>query len=227
MAFIGAIIGATIGGSVLSGLFGKKAADTSANAANNANASLDARYRQMRADELPFITAGTDATTRLSDLLGTSGNTGASGYGSLTKPFTAQDYLNNVDPGYQFQLQQGSQALQNRQAAGSGALSGPALKDLMAYNQEYAKTGFNEAFNRQLTQQNNIFTRLSGLATLGQNAASQTGAQGVAVGQQQSANTTAAGNAGAAAQANIGNNLTQAGTDLSLLLRYPPPAVKP
>lgn len=200
----------------------KKAADTAKQSAREGNQLVQDKYLQTRADEMPFMEAGKGATTRLSDLLGTSGNKDAEGYGSLTKPFTAEDYLANKDPGYQFQLQQGSQAIQNRSAAGSGALSGPALKDLMSFNQEYAKTGYESAFNRQQTQQNNIFSRLSDIARLGQNAASQTGAQGVAVGQQQSANTTAAGNAAAAAQANMGNIAAQAGTDIALMKYYKP-----
>jgi hypothetical protein len=211
-----AVAAAIIGGAVIAGVASKHASDTAAKSARNANQSLDAKFQQTRTDELPFITGGQSAMGRLGDLAGTSGNTAAEGYGSLTKPFTAEDYLANKDPGYQFQLQQGDQAVQNRNAAGSGSVSGAALKDIASYNQEYAKTGYQSAYDRWTTNMNNTFARLSGIATLGQNAASQTGAQGVAVGQQQSANTTAAGNAAAAAQANMGNLAANAGTDYAL-----------
>jgi len=208
---------AVIGGAVIGGLATSKAAKTTANAAQQANQNIDLRYQQMRSDELPFIQSGAAANAKLSDLLGTSGNTGAEGYGSLTKTFTAQDYLNNVDPGYAFQLRQGDQAVENRNAAGSGALSGAALKDLISYNQGTAATGYQAAYDRWQTSMSNTYARLSGLATTGQNAATQTGAQGVQVGQQQSANTTAAGNAGAAAYANYGNLAAGAATDYALL----------
>lgn len=221
MSFVATAI---IGGAVVGAVASKKAGDTAKQASREANQTVQDKYLQTRADEMPFMEAGRGATTRLSDLLGTSGKTDAAGYGSLTKPFTADDYLANKDPGYQFQLQQGSQAMQNRSAAGSGALSGAALKDLMSFNQEYAKTGYDSAFNRYTTQQNNIFSRLSDIAKLGQNAASQTGAQGVAVGQQQSANTTSAGNAAAAAQANIGNLAAGAGTDIALMKYFKQPS---
>lgn len=106
------------------------------------------------------------------------GNQNDPAYGSFARPFTVSDFYNYADPGYAFQLQQGTQALQNSAAANSGALSGAALKDLLKYNQDYAGTAYNDAFNRYQTQQGNIFSRLSSLATLGQNAAAGAGATG-------------------------------------------------
>lgn len=99
-------------------------------------------------------------------------------YGSFTQPFDVTQFYNYEDPGYAFRLQQGSQGLQNSAAAGSGALSGAALKDLIGYNQDAASTEYGNAFNRYQTQQGNIFSRLMGIAQLGQNSASNVGAQG-------------------------------------------------
>ncbi len=127
-------------------------------------------------------------------MTGTYGNQNDPAYGSFTQPFDVQQFYNYADPAYAFNLQQGTQALQNSAAAGSGALSGSALKDLLKYNQDYAGNAYNDAFNRYQTQQGNIFSRLSSLATLGQNSAAGVGAQG----------TTLAGNAGQA--------ITNAGT---------------
>lgn len=87
-------------------------------------------------------------------------------YGSFTKPFDVEEFYKYQDPGYWFQRQQGEQALLNSAAADSGALSGAALKDLMGYNQNLASTSYGDAFNRYQTQQGNIFSRLSSLATL-------------------------------------------------------------
>lgn len=130
-----------------------------------------------------------------------------SGYGSLTSAFTPQDFLNNKDPGYQFQLNQGTQALRNAAGAGSGALSGAALKDLIGYNQDYASTGYQSAFDRFNTQNNNVYSRLSGLATLGQASAGNVAAQGTALAGQQATALTNAGTAKGGMYAGIANNI--------------------
>jgi hypothetical protein len=114
------------------------------------------------------------------------GDESDSSYGSFTKPFDVEQFYNFADPGYAFELQQGNQTLQNAASAGSGAFSGAALKDLLGYSQNFARTGYNDAFNRYQTSQGNIFSRLSSIANLGQNAAAGVGAQG----------TQLAGNAG-------------------------------
>lgn len=147
-----------------------------------AAATQQQMFNTINSQEQPFMQAGYGATSKLGDLLGTSGNAGATGYGSLTSNFTPQDFLNNQDPGYQFQLQTGGQALRNADTPGVGSLSGAALKDLMSFNQNMASTGYQNAFNRFQTQQNNVFGRLSGIAGLGQNAASNTGTAGTSLG---------------------------------------------
>lgn len=119
-------------------------------------------------------------------------------FGSFTKPFDVTEFYKYEDPGYSFRLQQGEQALQNKAAAGDGAFSGAALKDLLGYNQDMASTEYNNSFNRYQTQQGNIFSRLLGIANLGQGAAAGVGNQGVAL----------AGNAGQA----ISNAGTAAGS---------------
>lgn len=133
------------------------------------------------------------------------------GFGSLTSQFTPQDFLNNQDPGYQFQLQTGGQAIRNADTPGVGALSGPALKDLMSFNQGMASTGYQNAFNRFTTQQNNIFSRLSAIAGLGQNAATQVGTAGTSLGTGVAQAQAAAGGSLAGgivgASNSIGNSL--------------------
>lgn len=130
-------------------------------------------------------------------------------YGSFAKPFDVSQFYNYADPGYSFQLQQGNQALQNSAAAGSGAMSGSAMKDLLKYNQDYAGTAYNDAFNRYQTQQGNIFNRLYSLTSLGQNAAAGVGNQGTTLAGnagQMIANAGAAQGAGIAGAANNLNN---------------------
>jgi hypothetical protein len=127
------------------------------------------------------------------------------GFGSLTKQFDTSDWQ-QLSPAYNFTVQQGRQGVLNSDAAGAGALSGAAQKDLINYNQNSANQSFNNAFNQYQTQQSNIFDRLSGIAGLGQSSANNTGQQGttlagqagnaaVAAGSYQAAGTVGAANA--------------------------------
>ena len=184
-------------------------------AANNATNQQEGMYDQTVGNEAPYRDIGVGAAGKLSDLLGTSGNTGATGYDSLTQPFTAQDYLNNQDPGYQFQLQQGQQALQNSQAADGGVLSGAALKGLINYNQGVASTGYQNAWNRWNTQQSNTYSRLGSLAQLGESAASNQ-ASGASTFAGGISNTiTGAGNAQASGTVGAANAVSNGATNLA------------
>lgn len=109
--------------------------------------------------------------------------TGGPGFGSLITPFTTQNWQ-QLSPAYNFQRQQGIQGVLNTDASSQGSLSGAAAKDLIGYNQNLANTSFNNAFNMYQTQQGNIFSRLSGIANLGQSAASQTAQSGTALAGQ-------------------------------------------
>jgi hypothetical protein len=123
-----------------------------------------------------------------------SPQTGGLGFGSLTKPFNVSDWQ-QLSPAYNFQLQQGRQGVLNADTSGQGALSGSAMKDLIDYNQSAANTSFNSAFNQYQTQQGNIFSRLSGIAQLGQAAANNTGQQGTALAGQAAQSATNIGTA--------------------------------
>lgn len=121
-------------------------------------------------------------------------------YGSLMRNFTGADLEN--DPGYQFGLREGNQALDRKAAAGGGYFSGAALKAAQRFGQDYAGTKFDAAFNRDTANKTNTFNRLTSLTGGGQTAANQVGAagQGYAnqVGNNLTANATAQGAAGIA-----------------------------
>lgn len=188
-SLLGPLGGAAVG-AIGSLLGGKKQADGAKDAAN-----LQAQqYQQNQQLQQPFIQGGYAANDKLSTLLGLSSDPNAEGFGSLLKGFGADEFNQYLDPGYQFRKQQGEQSVLNSAAAGSGSMSGAALKDLLSFNSDLASTEYGNAFDRYQTQQGNIFQRLSGLTTLGQNAAAGVGSQGTAL----------AGNAGQA--------LTNAGT---------------
>lgn len=209
-----AIGGAAVVGAVGSNMAaGKQASGQQASAATQQH-----MFDTINAQEQPFIKGGYGAETKLNDLLGTSGNTGAAGYGSLTQQFTPTDFLNNLDPGYGFQLQQGDLALQSANSAGGSALSGPALKSLMSFNQGMAATGYQNAFNRFTTQQNNIFGRLSQIAGLGQSAATQVGTAGTSLGTGIGQAQAAAAGSSAAGIVGATNAIGGAGVPLAALL---------
>lgn len=94
---------------------------------------------------------------------------GGQGFGSLLKPFGLEDF--QLDPGIQFQMKQGQQALQNSQAAKDGVLSGAALKDLMTFNQGMAGTGYQSAFDRYMANKSFTLGSLMDVLNTGQAAA--------------------------------------------------------
>jgi hypothetical protein len=149
-------------------------------------AQQESMWTQQEGNEQPFVQGGQGAESQLNYLMGegtpgqytqglgmTAGSSSGGGFGSLNAPFTA-DTFKSMSPAYQFQLQQGGQGTLNVDSSGQGAESGSALKDLQSYNQNFANTSFNNAFNQYQTQQNNVFSRLSNLATLGSSAGSNT-----------------------------------------------------
>jgi hypothetical protein len=131
---------------------------------------------------------------------------GSADYGSLLKPFGMDDF--HLDPGIQFQTQQGNQALMNSQAAKNGTLSGGALKDLIGLQPGHGRHGVSERLrplhgNKQLT-----LSSLMGVAGLGQNAAANTGNNSATVSNGIAGTITGAGNASAAGQIGSANAMT-------------------
>jgi hypothetical protein len=182
----------------------ESAASTQAGAAENAQQISENEFNTITGQEEPFMQAGQAALPSLESGLGIGGNPNAPGYGSLTAPFTAQNFQ-QLSPAYNFQLQQGQQGVLNQDASGAGSLSGSALKDLTNYNQAQANTSFNNAFNQYQTQQGNIFSRLSGIAWLGSSAAANLGAQGTTLAGQQAQSAQNIGTAQAAGTVGAAN----------------------
>lgn len=156
----------------------KDAASLQSAAANQAAATTKEQYEQNRADMMPWLQAGQAGLGRLSDYLGTSGNTGAEGYGSLTKPFTMADY--QADPGYQFRLAEGQKALDRTSSSKGSYFSGNQLKAAQNYGQQAASQEFGSAYGRFRDTQNDIYNRLAGISGTGQVSATNLGAQGAA-----------------------------------------------
>ena len=71
-----------------------------------------------------------------------------------------------ADPGYQFQLQQGNQALERSLAARGLGQSGAALKAAQEYGQGLANQTYNDYFNRQAQLAGQGFGAAQGLGSL-------------------------------------------------------------
>jgi hypothetical protein len=226
-----AIATAVVGGAVISGVIGaagaKSAANTQASAQNNATAMQQGMFDTINGQEQPFMNAGVTATNQLSSM------TAPGGYlnNQTSTPFSFDPSSITSSPGYQFSQTQGLQQTQNAIAPNVGALSGPALQALTNYStgnaEQYYNNYFNQAqsqyntnFNAQQTQQNNIFSRLSGIAGLGQNAASNVGTAGTSLGTGAAQSTAAAGAsqaAGTVGAANaLGSGISNAGSGYAL-----------
>ena len=162
-------LGSPAGGVLATGIGGILGANAAGNAADaqvaGSNAAIAEQRRQfdlLRGDLAPFQEQGVNALNQFA--------------GSVLGPLEAT-------PAFQFQLEQGVNALDRSAAARGKLLSGQQVKAVQQFGQGLASQ-----------ESNNQLNRLAGLAGIGQTAA------------------TNAGQFGAAAASNIGNSLINAGT---------------
>lgn len=156
-----ASVAAPIVGGFLGSRSAGRAADAQVSAANAAAAEQARQFDLIRADLAPFREQGVNALNQFA--------------GSILGPLEAT-------PGFQFQLEQGVNALDRSAAARGKLLSGQQLKGVTEFGQSLANLEVNNQLNR-----------LASLAGIGQSA------------------TTSGGAFGANAASNIGNFLTDAG----------------
>jgi len=135
-------------------------------------------------------------------------------YGSLLAPapaykqFTQQDLNNDLvfQNTFKTALDTGLNQINTRAASSGGYGSGAALKALTRFGAQTANTYTGDAYNRNLNEQNNLYSRnmagkaqtydfLSGVSRQGQSAAAGVGAAGIATGNSIAGNQLAAGNA--------------------------------
>jgi hypothetical protein len=135
-------------------------------------------FAPTEAGLMPFQEAGEEALSTLSGLLGLPGGEGAAGlqegeFGALRRPFTSEQLKD--DPGFQFRLKTGQEAVESGAAARGGLLSGRTGVALQERGQELGSQEFEAAFNRFQQTQGNLFNRLAGVAGAGQQAATTLG----------------------------------------------------
>lgn len=188
---------ALLGGAVIGGLSSKMGADAQADAANAASAQQMAMFNQTRKDNLPWMQAGQGGLNSLMELYGMV-NDGRGNYSRSGDPKAAMKWM-QMDPSYQFRLQQGQGALENSAAARGGMLSGNALRALSDYGQNTASMEFG-----------NIANRLAGLSGTGQATAQNLGGFGQNTANAVGGNMLNAGQARASGYAGVANSLGNA-----------------
>ncbi len=196
---IGGPAGAAIGGALGGGLDQSKAVGKASDQQAQANASAIAENRRQfditQANQAPYLEAGKSALAKLA-----AGN---------DVPLDQTQI--QLEPGYQFGLRQGQQALDRQTAAAGGRISGAALKAAAQYGTDYATSGYGAAYARANSARTDRLNRLAALAGVGQTATENVAAHGANTSGRNSALMVAAGdNAGAAtmAKANIWGDTT-------------------
>lgn len=135
-------------GSWMQGRGSDKAADAMARAAALGIAENRRQYDTSRADQKPWLDAGTAALGRLQDPA------------AFTK-----------SPGYEFVRREGNRDINNSFAARGGALSGNALRALDQYNTGLASQEYNNWFNQNASLAGVGQASAQNLAGLGANSA--------------------------------------------------------
>ncbi len=185
--FINALLGAIgLGTNIIGGLLGKgaanKAAKIQADAAKQAAAKLDQTTEEVNqglTDTARTVgdqarTAAGESTARVDQATGSANallnpyiDTGSKASSLLSTALDSSGHMPTmdeiqIDPGYNFRLQEGEKALQSRAAALGLATGGGTLKAINNYAQQNATQEYANAFARfQQNRQNNISNLLS------------------------------------------------------------------
>ena len=227
----------SVAGTVASGVLSSSAASSAASK-QSASATLSAQeqqgmYNQNQINQSDFLASGQTANQTLDQLFGLNPTGGPSTYDQVSpqgQALTELEGLSGVSPNgpgqansafnsaysafqnsptYQFQLQQGQQAL-DRSAASKGLLlSGAQLKDSQAFGQGLASQSLGQFTSNLQNLYGNLYQGIAGQASLGQNAAAGLGNNGVQSSSQIGQSLQNAGNAQASGIVGSNNATTQ------------------
>jgi len=207
IAPIASIAAPLIGGAMASSA-ANKAAKTQAGAANQATALQREMWQKQLELQKPFYEAGLTGQNALLQYLGLGGDKTAANYGAGMQPFTGADLA--TEPGYQFRLSEGVNALNKQAAARGGLMSGAALKEAARYGQDYASGEYQNAYNRYWNQRNQLLNPLQSLLGQAQTSAGTIGQAGQNYATQAGQNMMGAANARASGYVGGANALNQA-----------------
>ena len=205
----GAVIGSAVLGAGASIFGSSQASNAQQSASSNATNAQLGMFNVVRNALAPYINAGNSATGQLQSLTGT--NTGGNPLTSyLTKPFnpTMADLENT--PGYKFTLDQGLKAVNSQLGSEGWARSGPGIKAGANYAENLASTTYQNQFNNNLAQQQQIYNMLYNQSNQGENAAAGMGNAAISTGNSVASNLIGSGNAQAANWLNVGNSIGSA-----------------
>jgi hypothetical protein len=164
-------IGSAVGG-ITNGIIGGQAAVTAGNAVinseNQAMQVTQGNYNANSPNYKPFIQNGTEANNELGQETGQNG--------SLGRAFTQADF--HASPSYQFDMQQGLNAINNSNSVRGGSLSGGTQKAMSNYGEQQANNGFQQAQQNFVNNQNQNYQQLTGLSQQGLAATQGLGALG-------------------------------------------------
>lgn len=159
---------AVVGTSVISGISNanaaKSAASAQVDAADRAAQESSRQFELTRQDNMPWHDAGVGALGQMT--------AGLSPGSQFNRDFTMADF--NNDPGLQFRMQQGRDAVEGSAAARGGLLSGGTLKALTNYGQEFGSQEYGKAYDRFNNNMTTRFNRLASVAGIGQTATRDT-----------------------------------------------------
>lgn len=210
MCIAAAIAGAAVVGAGASIYSGNKAASATSKAAGSSIAEQNSEYNQTRSDQAPWRTTGASALDSIAKLYGLD-STDASG--NVVKGSGKADFSSfTQSPDFQFNLQQGQDAINRSAAARGGLLSGAAVKAGQTYATGLADQNFQQYVGN-----------LSGIAGAGQAATNATQVAGTNMANQNSGALMAAGNARASAYGTAGQTIGNTANGLAsnyLLYKY-------
>lgn len=183
--------GVAAAGGVADAAIGAHGAESAANTqAKGEQTAIDLQkqeWEQQQKNEQPFLNTGTEALNNLYALLKNPDTSKYPG-GTFSAPTLEQA---EQTPGFEFQLEQGTDAINKNAAATGNLLTGNTGKALTDYGQGLAQTDYNNLYQQALntyltnygvwnTDTSNQVNRLQQLANLGANTAANLGTQGQA-----------------------------------------------
>lgn len=224
MAFAAAAVG---GSALIGGITSMIGSSQAAGAAKSAANLAAAQRQQTRSDLMPYNTAGQAVLPTMNALAmdRTGGGPDYVSQADALQPGQMTQAELEQTPGYQFTLAQGIKAAQGSAAArGLGIAGGGDMRGITGYATGLASNTYKDQFNIQqqrfadalslnTAQQGNItnqYSRVSGLATLGENAGAQTGTIGAGLTNTAAQYTNTAGVDTAAGIGGIGKAATGA-----------------
>jgi hypothetical protein len=194
---------AAIGG-VATVVSGNKAANAQKDAANASISEQQREYNQTREDTATARNIGNGALTTLGSVygIGADGQPATSG--------AAPDYSKFYEsPDYQFRLSEGQKAIDRSNSARGLLGSGANQKAQIGFAENTAAGGYND-----------WWSKLSGLAGIGQNATNTTVAAGQNTANNISSAYTAAGNARASSYLNTGSAINSTVNNLASVYAF-------